>query len=75
MEFLGVLEMVLKDKFGGRRFLLAAGSGLMTGVLQWFGKLDLSGTAYGLVIGATVGSYIAGNVLERKHEGEQNDKQ
>lgn len=59
--------MMLKDSMGGRRFLLAAFAGLMTGILQWYGKLDIAGTAYGLTIGATVGAYIAGNVIERKH--------
>ena len=65
----------VKDRFGGRRFLLAGFAGLMTGILQWYGKLDIAGTAYGLTVGATVGAYIAGNVLERKNEGASNDQQ
>ena len=28
------------DTFGGRRFLLSVGSGVVTSLLQWFGKLD-----------------------------------
>lgn len=60
--------MILKDSMGGRRFLLAAFAGMMTGVLQWYGKLDIAGTAYGLTVGATVGAYIAGNVIERKND-------
>ena len=56
------------EAFGGRRFLLAAGSGLMTGLLQWFGKLDIQGAAYGLTIGATVAAYITGNVAQKIKE-------
>jgi len=55
------------DTAGGRRFLLAAGSGVAASILQWFGKLDLQGMAYAAVIASTVASYIAGNVIERKH--------
>jgi hypothetical protein len=61
----------MRDKIeaiGGRRFLLAAGAGLMTGLLQWFGKLDIQGTAYGLTIGATVAAYITGNVTQKIKE-------
>lgn len=54
-------------KFGGRRFILALGSGIMTTTLQWFGKLDPQGMAYGITIGATVAAYITGNVAENKH--------
>ena len=58
----------MRDKIeaiGGRRFVLAAAAGLMTGLLQWFGKLDIQGTAYGLTIGATVAAYITGNVAQK----------
>lgn len=55
-------------RLGGRRFLLALGAGLMTTVLQWFGKLDPAGMAYVAVIVGTVGAYITGNVLEQKHQ-------
>lgn len=54
-------------KWGGRRFILAAGAGVMTTMLQWFGKLDPQGMAYGITIGATVAAYITGNVQEGKH--------
>lgn len=57
------------EKFGGRRFILALGSGVMTTILQWFGKLDPAGTAYGLTIGATVAAYITGNVVQKKNDG------
>ena len=40
----------------------------MTGLLQWFGKLDIQGTAYGLTIGATVAAYITGNVAQKIKE-------
>lgn len=54
-------------RFGGRRFLLALGSGVMTTALQWFGKLDPQGMAYGITISATVAAYITGNVSESKN--------
>ena len=53
------------ESLGGRRFILAVATGLMTGLLQWFGKLDIQGTAYGLTIGATVAAYITGNVAQK----------
>lgn len=53
--------------YGGRRFLLALGAGSVTALLQWFGKLDPAGMAYGLTIGGTVAAYITGNVQENKH--------
>ena len=58
------------DSIGGRRYILVWGAMVIASVLQWFGKLDLAGTAWGLVIGGTVGAYITGNVMQRKHEGE-----
>jgi len=62
----------MRDKIealGGRRYLLCWGSLIIASVLQWFNKLDINGTAWGLAVGATVGAYIAGNVMQRKHEG------
>ena len=56
------------ESLGGRRFILAVATGLMTGLLQWFGKLDIQGTAYGLTIGATVAAYITGNVTQKIKE-------
>ena len=52
---------------GGRRFLMALGAGLMTTLLQWFGKLDPAGSAYSMVIIGTVAAYITGGTLDNKH--------
>ena len=59
------------DTYGGRRYILCWGSLTIASVLQWFGKLDLAGTAWGLAVAATVGSYIAGNVIQRKNEAKE----
>ena len=53
------------DTFGGRRFLLSVGSGVVTSLLRWFGKLDPAGTTYALVIGAAAAVYIAGNTVQK----------
>ena len=52
---------------GGRRFLMALGAGLMTTLLQWFGKLDPAGSAYSMVIIGTVAAYITGGTLDNKN--------
>ena len=62
------------DLFGGRRFTLAVASLISADLLQWFGKLDLGGTAYGLTIAATVAAYITGNVAQRKHDVENKNE-
>ena len=61
---------------GGRRFLLALGSGVTTTVLQWWGKLDPAGSTYALVVIATVAAYITGNVSQKNaaNTKEQADK-
>jgi len=51
-------------KFGGRKFLLCLGCGIVTTVLLWFGKLD--GAAYTTIILGTVGAFIVGNVAAQK---------
>jgi hypothetical protein len=45
--------------------VLTVGAGLVTSVLQWFGKLDPAGSTFALVIGVTVGTYISGNTLQK----------
>ncbi len=52
------------DVFGGRKFIMTLGCGAATTLLTWFGKID--GNTYALVIVATVGAYIAGNVTQKK---------
>ena len=49
-------------KLGGRRFLLAAGAGVVCTILVWFSKI--SDTVFGTVVVATVAAYITGNVAE-----------
>lgn len=48
---------------GGRKFFMTLGCGAVTALLTWFGKID--GGTYAIVISATVGAYIAGNVVQK----------
>ena len=57
------------DKYGGRRYLLCWGVLMSANVLQWFGKIDLSGVAWGLAITGTVAAYITNNTWQKKNEG------
>jgi len=51
------------NTFGGRRFLMTIGCGVVTSFLAWFAKID--GNAYALTIGGTVGAYILGNTAQK----------
>jgi len=58
--------MMIRDVIesaGGRRFLLALSTNLITAVLVLADKV--SDTVYATVIIATVGGYIAGNTLQK----------
>lgn len=44
---------------------MTLGCGVATTALTWFGKID--GNTYSLVIIATVGAYIAGNVTQKSN--------
>ena len=54
------------NSIGGRKFFITLGCGVATTVLQFFGKLDATGSTYALVIVATVGAYITGNVAQKR---------
>lgn len=56
--------MTLIESIGGRKFVMTLGCGLATTALTWFGKIDAA--TYSLVIVATVGAYINGNVVQKK---------
>lgn len=58
--------MTLIERLGGRKFVATIGCGAVTAFLQWDGRLDMNGNTYMLVIVATVGAYIAGNVVQKK---------
>lgn len=55
----------LIEQSGGRRFIATVGAGVVTSALQWFGKLDPSGTTYAMVILGTVGAFITGNTVQK----------
>ena len=67
-----VLEAM--ENSGGRRFVVTLGAGLITTVLQWFGKLDPAGSTYALVIVGTVGAYIAGNTVQKVRAPDRYDQ-
>lgn len=58
--------MNLIESIGGRKFVMTLGCGVATTALTWFSKID--GNTYSLVIIATVGAYIAGNVAQKRGE-------
>jgi hypothetical protein len=49
--------------FGGRRFVLAAGAGVVSTILVWFSKIG--DTVFASIVIATVAAYISGNVGEQ----------
>lgn len=51
------------SRFGGRRFLLTVGCGVVTSLLVWFGKI--SDGVYSAVIIATVAAYITGGTAQK----------
>ena len=53
-------------RWGGRRFLLCVATQVSMTALKWVDKIG--DEAFGLVIVATVGAFIAGNVAQRKIE-------
>lgn len=55
----------LLEGLGGRRFIATIGAGAVTSLLQWFGKLDPSGTTYAIVIIGTVGAFVTGNTTQK----------
>ncbi|MFL9881296.1 hypothetical protein PQR63_23060 [Herbaspirillum rhizosphaerae] len=48
---------------GGRRFLLALGTGIVCSILVWFGKI--SDQVFAAVVVATVAAYITGNTIQK----------
>lgn len=56
-----------RDAFGGKRFLLTLGAGLVDAILVWFGKIT-SGD-FVLVTAATVGAFIAGESYHKAKTG------
>lgn len=61
------------DSFGGRRFFMAIGAGVVASVLQWFGKLDPAGTAYAAIVLGTVAAYITGNTTQKIKQPESKE--
>lgn len=56
------------ELIGGKRFVLCILVWMQTGLLQWWTKLDPAGMAYTAVMVGTVGAFITGVVLEKKHD-------
>ena len=54
-------ELIIK--YGGRRFLLTLGCGIITAILCWFGKI--TGDVYAMVEIATVGTFIGFNTQQK----------
>lgn len=50
---------------GGRKFAVTVLAQLCATALQAAGKLDSGGTAYAMVMAATAGAFVAGNVAQK----------
>ncbi len=57
------------DHYGGRRFLMTSAVLFTATVLQWFGKLDPSGTTYAAIVIGCVAAYITGNTAQKVKSG------
>ena len=58
------MEQSIINKLGGRKFLLTIGCGIVTSFLAYVHAID--SVAYSMVILGTVGSFIGGNVMQKK---------
>jgi hypothetical protein len=47
-----------REAFGGRRFMITLGAGVVCTILRWFDRID--NTTFSTVVLGTVGIYIAG---------------
>ena len=61
------------NKLGGRRFLLAVGSLLVSSFMLWHGKIDQQ--IYGYLCFLTYGAYISGNVYQKLIEAKKDEQQ
>lgn len=50
-------------RYGGRRFVLTVGAGIVYVVMRWFDKIDIAGFVTLQV--ATVGAYLTVNTLQK----------
>jgi hypothetical protein len=54
------------EAWGGRRFLITLGAGIVDAVLVWHGKI--SGTDYVTLTIATVGAFIGANTWQKREQ-------
>lgn len=59
----------LLEEIGGRRFMMAMGTGITCSVLVWFGKI--SGEVFQWTVVLTVGAYITGNTVQKVIPGQK----
>lgn len=60
------MSRALWDTVGGRRFMLACSTQVVSSLLLWFSKLTPD--AYSMIILGTVAAYIAGSSYQQVHE-------